>query len=139
MRLRAWCLATSITVTNYRSNASKFTNETENLSKVGQTLCLLEKMAQQACQICHFRNWRVNQTQNLSLPSLPFSEFVPLKRTLRLERCAGLQIFTAGCVKSGLRRRMSSRRDPVCLNMLGVPEKNIQPTFIRVSSGNDRI
>ena len=59
-------------------------NEIENLSKVCETFCLLEQKVQQACktcQSCRFRNRGVNQTQFPSLPSLPFSELVPIKHT----------------------------------------------------------
>ena len=62
--------------------------EIVNLSKVYQTFCLLEQKVQQACQTCQtcrFRNWGVNQTKIRSLPSLMFSELVPIKHTLRAE------------------------------------------------------
>ena len=63
------------------------TNEIENLSKVCQTFCLLEQKGQQSCQTCQtcrFQNSVVNQTQIPRLPSLPLSEFVPIKYTLEL-------------------------------------------------------
>ena len=56
-------------------------NEIENLSKVCHTFYLLEQKVQQACQTCRFWNWGVNQTQIPSLPSLLFSELVPIKHT----------------------------------------------------------
>ena len=59
-----------------------FANENEDLSDVCQTFCLSEQNVQQdfqTCQICRFRNVGVNQTRISSLPSLPFSELVPIK------------------------------------------------------------
>ena len=71
-----------------RANSPRFqslANENENLSKVCQTFRLLEQRARQAfqtCQTCRFWNLVLNQTQTVSLPSLPFSELAPIKRIL---------------------------------------------------------
>ena len=73
-------------------------NEIGNLSKVCQTFCLLEekvKQASQTCQTCRFRNWGVNQTQIPSLSSLPFSELVPIKHTLRMYQPRSQGILTS--------------------------------------------
>ena len=76
--------------TDYRRNASKIASfsgfNIDNFSKLCQTLCLLEQKVQlacQTCQTCGFRNRGVNWTQIPSLPSLPFSELVPIRHTLR--------------------------------------------------------
>ena len=74
----------SITIAN-SPRFQSFANKNENLSKVCQTFRLLELKARQAfqtCQTCRFRNLVVNQTQILSLPTLPFSELAPIKHTL---------------------------------------------------------
>ena len=71
-----------------RANSPRFlssANEIENPSKVCQTFRLLEQKVQQACQTCQtcrFWNWEINQTQFPSLPSMPFSEVVPVKHIL---------------------------------------------------------
>ena len=85
----AWQQRVNLTITVATRAKSplfqSFANEIENLSEVCQTFCLMEWNVQQACQTCQtccFRNWGVNQTQISSLPSLPFSELVPIKQTL---------------------------------------------------------
>ena len=62
--------------------------EIEHLSKVCQIFRLLEQKVQHACQTCRFQNWGANQTQISNLPSLPFSELVPIKHTLTLNKIA---------------------------------------------------
>ena len=70
-----------------RANSPRFqnfANENEDLSKVCQTIRLLElkvRQAFQSCQACRLRNLAVSQTQILSLPSLPFSGLTPIKHT----------------------------------------------------------
>ena len=88
MRRRVWCLATRIMLPITRSNVSKVASFSE-LCKWNREFLqsVLEQKFQQAykiCQTCHFRNWGINQTQILSLPSLPFSESVPIKHTVKL-------------------------------------------------------
>ena len=65
----------------------RFANSKDNLSEVCQTFCRLEQKVRQAfqtCQTCRFLNWGINQAQVSSLPSLMFSELVPIKHTLCL-------------------------------------------------------
>ena len=96
----------SITVTRQLNSPrfQSFANESENHSKVCQTFSPLEQKVQQAfqtCQTSRFRNWGVNQTRILSLPSLPFSELVPIKHTLRISllfHCRHVQISNDGAI-----------------------------------------
>ena len=71
------------------SRLHSFTNENQKLSKVCQIFCLSEcnvQRALQTCQTFRFRKLGVNLTQSPSLPSLQFSELVPIKHT-RLSQC----------------------------------------------------
>ena len=72
-----------------------FTNyENENLSKNCQTFCLLEQNVQQAFQTCRFRNLGVDLSQIPSEISLPLSELVPIKNTLKsLYQCPAKPLF----------------------------------------------
>ena len=79
-------LPITIAMQAYLSRFQSFANENEDLSEVCLNFCLSEQNVQQAfqtCQICGFRNLGVDQTRILSLPSLPFSELVPIKHILK--------------------------------------------------------